>query len=51
MQQGGLRRELFFALVLSLVIPGIVAGMSMIYFNLQRTVVTEIIFPGAISAL
>ena len=41
MQQGGLRRELFFALVLSLVIPGIVAGMSMIYFNLQRTVVTE----------
>ena len=40
-QQGGLRRALFIALILSLVIPGIVAGLSMIYFNLQRTVVTE----------
>jgi signal transduction histidine kinase len=36
-QRTGLRRALFVALALSLVLPGLVAGFILIYLNLQRT--------------
>ncbi len=37
-QRSGLRRALFVALTLALVLPGIVAGALLIYLNLQHTV-------------
>ena len=37
-RQTGLRRALFFALILALVLPGVLAGSVLIYLNLQRTV-------------
>lgn len=39
--QHGLRRALYAALILSLVLPGIAAGFVMIYFSLQRTLESE----------
>ena len=37
----GLRRALYVALILSLVLPGIAAGFMLIYLNLQRTLESE----------
>lgn len=37
-RQRGLRRALVFAVAFSLVVPGIVAGLIMIYLNLQQTI-------------
>lgn len=34
----GLRRALAFAVILSLIVPGIVGGLTMIYLNLQQTI-------------
>ena len=39
--QQGLRHALYVALILSLALPGIVAGFVMIYFSLQRTLESE----------
>ncbi len=40
-QQRGLRRALYVVLILSLVLPGIVAGFALIYLSLQRTLESE----------
>ena len=40
-QQTGLRRALFIALTLALVLPGIVAGSLLIYLNLRQTVESD----------
>jgi len=40
-QQRGLRRALYIVLILSLVLPGIVAGFMLIYLSLQRTLESE----------
>lgn len=41
LQQRGLRRALYVALISALVLPGIIAGFMMIYLNLQRTLESE----------
>ncbi len=40
-KQRGLRRALVFAVISSLVVPGIAAGLIMIYLNLQQTIASD----------
>lgn len=39
--RGGLRRALYGAVIVSLVLPGVIAGLSLIYLNLQHTIESE----------